>query len=579
MNETLLKHTYRRFMWKMILNNLMIFLGSFVNGVVISRYLGIEAMSAFQLTLPLVFTVMMFSQILNIGVQNNCAKSLGAGRPQDASAYYSAALIAALPLSFIAAAGLFIYAEDIAVLLGGSGEIAALASDYLQGFAPGLPLLLFLPMQAAVLFLTGQAKCAVLSVAAQTVVNIAGALVNVVYLHGGMLGMGIVMTLCYVASLLVMLFGMRQSKNCVRFLRHGWQWRHLRQVLRIGFPSAADRFFKTIQIFFINRILLITAPLTAIASFAVLNSLNNIFLPIASGTSAAALTMTGVFSGERDKDSLQSLLKISLTESLPLTFLTAMITCLAAPFFVSLFIVGNGEVFESAVTALRIYIWYLPLYAVNNIFQKYYLGVNVLNMTYLPSALENLLFVCLLGAILGKACGETGVWTAFVLAEILTLASVVVILAIRKKAMPRTIDDFLCLPADFRSGKIFTGSAADIREVINVSEAARLFLLNSNASGREAMLAALFIEEMGSNIIRWGFGDGQKHSIDIFINKGKSLTLRVRDDCASFDPMEWLKIHQGDDKLKNIGIRIICSLAAESRYSRTLGLNYLFLRL
>ena len=102
-----------------------------------------------------------------------------------------------------------------------------------------------------------------------------------------------------------------------------------------------------------------------------------------------------------------------------------------------------------------------------------------------------------------------------------------------------------------------------------------MFLLNNNATGREAMLAALCIEEMGSNIIRWGFVDDRKHSIDIFINKGKSLTLRIRDDCASFDPMEWLEIHKGDDKVKNIGIRTVCGLAAESRYSRTLGLNYL----
>ena len=325
--------------------------------------------------------------------------------------------------------------------------------------------------------------------------------------------------------------------------------------------------------------MLLTAPLAAMASFAVLNSLNNIFLPIASGISAATLTMTGVFSGERDKDSLQSLLKISLTESLPLTLLTAIITCMVAPFLVGLFIVENGEAFETAVTALRIYIWYLPLYAINNIFQKYYLGINALNMTYLSSALENLLFVCLLGVILGKVYGETGVWAAFVLAEILTLISFVIIIALRKKAIPKTIDDFLCLPADFRSGKIFTGSAANIREVVNLSEATRLFLLNNNATGREAMLAALFIEEMGSNIIRWGFGDGCKHSIDIFIHKGESLTLRIRDDCASFDPMEWLKIHQGDDKANNIGIRTICSLATKSRYSHTLGLNYLFLRL
>ena len=578
MNEDLLKSTYRRFMGKMILNNLMVFLGSLVNGIVISRYLGIEAMAAFQLTFPLVFTVMMFSQIINIGVQNNCAKSLGAGRAQDASAYYSVALVAILPLSIAVAAGLFGYAESIVVLLGGSGEIADLAAAYLRGISLGLPLLLFLPMQSAVLFLTGQAKCVIRSVAVQSVVNVVGALVNVFYLRGGMLGMGIVMSCCYVAALLVMLREIRQGNNCIRFLWRGWQWRQLWPILRIGFPSATDRFFKTIQMFVINHVLLIVAPLTAMASFAVLNSLNYIFLPIAGGLSATTLTMSGVFFGEKDKDSLRGLLKISLAESLPITLLTATITFLTAPILVRLFMNGEGEALETTVAALRIYIWYLPLFAINNIFQKYYLGVNALSLTYLSSAMENLLFVCLLGTFFGLIYGETGVWTAFVFAEILAIFGLVLIIALRKKAIPRTPDDFLCLPTNFQRGKIFTGSATNINEVVNLSEATRFFLLSNGVAKREAMLVALSIEEMGENIIRWGFGDGRKHSIDILVRKDESLTLRIRDDCAPFDPVEWLKIHQDNDKLKNIGIRMICNLATEARYSRTLGLNYLFLR-
>lgn len=36
----------------------------------------------------------------------------------------------------------------------------------------------------------------------------------------------------------------------------------------------------------------------------------------------------------------------------------------------------------------------------------------------------------------------------------------------------------------------------------NLSEAARLFLLNNDATEREAMPVALSIKEMGSNIIR-----------------------------------------------------------------------------
>lgn len=55
--------------------------------------------------------------------------------------------------------------------------------------------------------------------------------------------------------------------------------------------------------------------------------------------------------------------------------------------------------------------------------------------------------------------------------------------------------------------------------------------------------------------------------------------MRVRDDCRPFDPKKWLELHRGEDPARNIGIRAICGIAGEVRYSRTLGLNYLLIRL
>ena len=49
MNEVLIRSAFKRFVSKMTLNNLMVFLGPVVNGIVISRYLGTDAMAAYQI--------------------------------------------------------------------------------------------------------------------------------------------------------------------------------------------------------------------------------------------------------------------------------------------------------------------------------------------------------------------------------------------------------------------------------------------------------------------------------------------------------------------------------------------------
>ena len=207
--------------------------------------------------------------------------------------------------------------------------------------------------------------------------------------------------------------------------------------------------------------------------------------------------------------------------------------------------------------------------------------MNALKMTYLTSLLDNFLFICLLAVVLGHFFGADGVWFSFLLAELLTLGTLLAVIAWKKKGVPKGIEDFLCLPKKMAS-KPFAKSAASMEEIVAISEEARQFLLAHGAPRRESMLMALSIEEMGGNIIRWGFGDGKKHSIDILILKEeeeKRWAMRIRDDCRAFDPKEWLDLHREEDPARNIGIRTICGMAGEVRYSRTLGLNYLWIRL
>lgn len=89
-------------------------------------------------------------------------------------------------------------------------------------------------------------------------------------------------------------------------------------------------------------------------------------------------------------------------------------------------------------------------------------------------------------------------------------------------------------------------------------------------------MLSLFVEELVENIVRFGFADGKKHSVDIrVIKRADGWTLRVRDDCRRFDPTEWIKLHNEEDKTKNLGIRMVCGMAKNVKYLSTFELNNL----
>ena len=88
------------------------------------------------------------------------------------------------------------------------------------------------------------------------------------------------------------------------------------------------------------------------------------------------------------------------------------------------------------------------------------------------------------------------------------------------------------------------------------------------------------MEEMAGNVVTHGFSDpNRKYSVDIrVVFKDGRLTLRIRDNCRSFDPSEHAKTKDNDD-VSNIGIRLVYSIAKEVDYQNLLGLNVLTIRM
>lgn len=59
---------------------------------------------------------------------------------------------------------------------------------------------------------------------------------------------------------------------------------------------------------------------------------------------------------------------------------------------------------------------------------------------------------------------------------------------------------------------------------------------------------------------------------------GDQLTLRIRDNCKFFDPSQYSR-SESDDKLYNIGIRLVYNIASEVEYQNLLGLNVLTIKM
>jgi anti-sigma regulatory factor (Ser/Thr protein kinase) len=122
-----------------------------------------------------------------------------------------------------------------------------------------------------------------------------------------------------------------------------------------------------------------------------------------------------------------------------------------------------------------------------------------------------------------------------------------------------------------------------IEEVMEQSERARQFCLEHGVDKKKAGYCALFIEEMGGNIILHGkpkedIGEKEKPAADyrLFVSGGR-ISITLRDFCKLFDPQKYIEQEHEDGK--GIGIKMVYKLASETKYFNAFNSNNMIILL
>lgn len=93
----------------------------------------------------------------------------------------------------------------------------------------------------------------------------------------------------------------------------------------------------------------------------------------------------------------------------------------------------------------------------------------------------------------------------------------------------------------------------------------------------------LVLEEVLSNIILYGYEDGELHQIELELRYDeRGLELKIQDDAKAFNPLDApdpdLDLPLEDRPIGGLGIYLTRSLMDELNYARTQGKNLLILR-
>ena len=557
--------------------------GCVIDGMIIGRFLGEEAMAAFGLASSVTLIPAVAATILGTGASVVCSKSLGKGSLEQTRARFSACFSATAVICALLAVLIVSLAEPAARLVGARDSLSPMAADYIRGYGFACPGIILVALLMPLMQMDGEMKRLLAAVVAMTVGDVAADLMNVLVFHGGMLGMALATAFSYALALGILLPHL--WKKGAIFSRPAFTPDRDTTVHMIaaGFPTATNQLGRLFLTFVLNRYLLSLGGGIAVAAHAVIMSAANLCMVPGSALGASTQMITGALYGEEDRRQLTGLMRTAMRCNLLVNGGgTLLFLALAAP-ITGLFYRGSPDGLRLAVTGFRFFALSMGFYGLNSILRSFFQSAGKAGATYAITFLDGFLAPLAAALLLGSLFGIPAVWLCYVMGE--GLASLPALLTLRHRAPNvRGIEAMVPFPEGFGGNveALLEGSVCenDMPQVIRLSREAEAFARANGADRRTACCIGLAVEEAAGNALEYGFADGKPHRVELRLLKKEGVwLLRLRDDCPLFDPRDYLEQFAGSDPAANIGLKLLYGISADVTYLNALKLNNLLIRI
>ena len=577
----MIRKLIRQMLAAQILSALTVSLCLLIDNIMICRFLGVEAIAAYGLANPILLVIGAIGSMLAAGVQVACSKSLGSGSREETNRGYSSAIALMLGISLVLVLAVLLLRNPLSTLMGAGreGKLFDDTRDYLTGFILGAPGSMGALVLVPFLQMAGQSNLLIVAVLAMTVSDVVLDLLSVLVFHNGMFGMGLASSLSYYVAMVIAM-GYFLSRKCVfRFSLKMVTLRKIRELIVGGVPTVFTMASSVVLVFILNRILLGVGGSEAVAAYSVILTLGNASNCISTGMGGVSLTLSGILYHEEDRTGLRDLLRTLVRYAALLGVGMCVLVATFAPVLVGIFIPETGAARSMTIQGLRLFALGLIPCCVINALKSLYQGTGRVHLTEIISVGEGAVLPALAAFLFSRFLGVTGVWLYYVVGEVLALVCIALYVWKKKGAVSLDSRDFLLLREDFgvKPENLMETEISSLEDVARAAQAAGDFCRKHGQSDKLANHIALCLEEMASNTVIHGFGEKNRNHLSVRVqHKGQRWVLRFRDDCRAFDPVSYVPSGNREDSL---GIRLVMAMADDVRYTYSLNLNNLTIKL
>lgn len=405
-----------------------------VDGLFVSNMIGTSALSAINLTAPVIQVVTAISTMLATGGSAVIMKKMGEQKPKEAREDFTFLILVNVVVGLVMTMLGYSLMETIFGSMGLSPDVANYCTFYLSRYLVfTIPILL---MNNFTLYMIASEK-ATLSL----ICSVSGGVLNIVldYVFIGLLDMGIsgaaiATGLGYSVTAVVGLFVFSRKKSLLHFTKPAFRFKVLASAATNGCSEMATALVTGIITMMFNWTMLHYVGEDGVAAVTIIMYVLMFASSLYTGYSYGVAPMLSYYYGEKNYEKLKKLVSTSLKVIGVISLVTVAASFAATKPLVSIFARPDNPVYGLAVTGNRICT--LALFFIGfNIFAS---GMFTALSNGIVSAIlafsRSFVFMLITMLILPAILGVNGIWLATPAAELMALAmSVLMFVKYRKR--------------------------------------------------------------------------------------------------------------------------------------------------
>ena len=405
-----------------------------VDGLFVSNLIGTQALSAINLTAPVIQLVTAISTMLATGGSAVIMKKMGENKAGEAREDFTSLILVNVIVGLVMCILGYAVMGSIFGSLEVSREVAGYCTAYLGRYLLfTIPILL---MNNFTLYMIASEKAALSLVCSVTggVLNMVLDYVFIAVLDLGIGGAAMATGLGYSVTALVGLFVFSSRKSLLHFTKPAFRFKVLAGAASNGCSEMATALVTGIITMMFNWTMLHYVGENGVAAVTIIMYVLMFASSLYTGYSYGVAPMISYYYGEKNQEKLKKLVSVSLKVIGVISLVTVTASFAATRPLVSVFARPDNPVYELAVTGNRICTFALFFIGFNIFASGMFTALSNGMISAVLAFSRSFVFMLITMLVLPALLGNNGIWLATPAAELMALClSVFMFLKYRKR--------------------------------------------------------------------------------------------------------------------------------------------------